>query len=126
MKPPRLSGAISHSTALTFSHVTRNRGRSELVPSDAERALTREQFVNVPPGCFTAFLARCYRREGEGLRVLAHAMVSLCEGLAVGSNGALPAGRHLVGDGSQYTALDRYYQSVLLRSRVPINSELLI
>ena len=91
----RLAGSISDAAAAAISQATRQEYWSPFVPFDTETALTREQFLNIPLGSFIAFLATPLAGGGnaeQGL-VLAHAMVYLGEGRAVGSNNGVIGGQ---------------------------------
>ena len=91
----RLAGSISDAAAAAISQSTRREYWSPFVPFDTETALTLEQFLKSPTGSFIAFLATPLGGEvkpEQGL-VLAHAMVYLGEGRAVGSNNGVIDGQ---------------------------------
>lgn len=91
----RLAGSISDAAAAAISQSTRREYWSPFVPFDTETALTLEQLLNIPTGSFIAFLATPLGGEAnpeQGL-VLAHAMVYLGAGRAVGSNNFVIGGQ---------------------------------
>jgi hypothetical protein len=90
----RLSGAISDGAAARISKFTRREYWSPFVPFDTDVVLTYEQLLNVPIGSLLGFLANPLAGEaGEQGLVLAHAMVYLGAGRAVGSNNGVIGGQ---------------------------------
>lgn len=91
----RQAGSISDGAAAAISHFTTREHWSPFVPFDTEMALTLEELQAVPPGSFIAFLGTPLGGEAnpEQGRVLAHAMVYIGQGRAVGSNNGVIGGR---------------------------------
>ncbi len=91
----RLSGAISDRAAANIRLYTTREHWSPFVPFGTDLVMTREQFLSIPAGSFIAFLTRPQGNEvnPEQNLILAHAMVSIGQGRAVGSNNLLIGGR---------------------------------
>jgi hypothetical protein len=89
----RQSGAISDRTANDLNQRANGGNADGFVPvGDAAQIVSsRDDFRQIPPGCFIAFCGT--NLGGGGGRVLSHVMVSLGDGWAAGSNNTMVDGQ---------------------------------